>query len=185
MDVTELLWTFLRGAAVYSIMLLTIRLMGKRTVGNFSAFDLLVALMLGEVVDEIIYGDVKFLQGIISIATIAGFKYLTNWLGFSNEALGRILEGTPTKLVEDGKLVHSGMRHELMNEQDVEAGLRLQGVDELSEVKLAMLETDGVVSVIKKHGAEPLQKKDLEKIKLNEKNKGKSHRKSASRPEAK
>jgi uncharacterized membrane protein YcaP (DUF421 family) len=57
METQELLLTALRAAAVYVLMLVVIRLMGKRTVGNFTAFDLLVALMLGEIVDEIIYGD--------------------------------------------------------------------------------------------------------------------------------
>ena len=63
METQELLLTALRAAAVYVLMLVVIRLMGKRTVGNFTAFDLLVALMLGEIVDEIIYGDVTFAQG--------------------------------------------------------------------------------------------------------------------------
>lgn len=56
METQELLLTAQRAAAVYVLMLVVIRLMGKRTVGNFTAFDLLVALMLGEIVDEIIYG---------------------------------------------------------------------------------------------------------------------------------
>ena len=63
MDPHELMMTALRALGVYVLMLVVIRALGKRTVGNFSAFDLLVALMLGEVVDEIIYGDVSIAQG--------------------------------------------------------------------------------------------------------------------------
>jgi uncharacterized membrane protein YcaP (DUF421 family) len=58
MDPRELMLTAARAAAVYVFMLIVIRALGKRTVGDFSAFGLLVALMLGEVVDEILYGDV-------------------------------------------------------------------------------------------------------------------------------
>ena len=57
-------------------MLVVVRALGKRTVGNFSAFDLLVALMLGEVVDEIIYGDVRFIQGTVAIVTLAAVAYV-------------------------------------------------------------------------------------------------------------
>jgi uncharacterized membrane protein YcaP (DUF421 family) len=71
----ELLMTAARAFAVYVLMLIVIRALGTRTVGNFSAFDLLVALMLGEVVDEIIYGDVRFVQGTVAIVTIAAITY--------------------------------------------------------------------------------------------------------------
>jgi uncharacterized membrane protein YcaP (DUF421 family) len=75
MDTGELLLTAARAIAVYVLMLGVIRALGKRTVGNFSAFDLLVALMLGEVVDEIIYGDVRFLHGTVAIVTIGAVAY--------------------------------------------------------------------------------------------------------------
>ncbi len=76
MDVNELLMTMVRTIGLYIIMLVVIRLLGKKTIGNFTAFDLLVALMLGEIVDEVIYGDVSFIEGIVAIVVIAGAKYL-------------------------------------------------------------------------------------------------------------
>jgi uncharacterized membrane protein YcaP (DUF421 family) len=66
--------TAARAAAVSVFMLIVIRALGKRTVGNFSAFDLLVALMLGEVVDEIIYGDVLFTQGAVAIVAMRRWR---------------------------------------------------------------------------------------------------------------
>ena len=161
MDTHELLLTALRGAGVYMIMLIVIRLLGKRTVGNFSAFDLLVALMLGEVVDEIIYGDVPFVQGMVSIVVITALKILTTWLSYRNQKASSILEGVPTKLVEHGELFHEGMRKEWLTEADVEAFLRLEGVEDMREVKIANMEVDGQVSVIKENWAEPLQKADV------------------------
>ena len=62
-DLNELMWTALRASFVYLFLLLVVRLLGKREIGNTSAFDLVVALILGEVVDEIIYADVTILQG--------------------------------------------------------------------------------------------------------------------------
>jgi uncharacterized membrane protein YcaP (DUF421 family) len=161
METQELLLTALRAAAVYVLMLVVIRLMGKRTVGNFTAFDLLVALMLGEIVDEIIYGDVTFAQGTVAILTIALAKYGTAWLTYWDHGFDALLEGKPTVVVQDGKLQRRGMRKEQMNEKEVLAHLRLQGIDDLREVKLAIVEDDGEVSVIKQNWAENLQKADL------------------------
>ena len=162
MDPHELSMTALRALGVYVLMLFVIRVLGKRTVGNFAAFDLLVALMLGEVVDEIVYGDVSIAQGVVAIGVVAAAQYGNAWLGYWDHGLDRILEGTPTPIVRSGEMVRKGMRAERMNERAVMHELRLQGVDDIKQVKLAMVETDGVVSVIKEDWAEPVQKSDID-----------------------
>ena len=161
MDLHDLAMTALRALAVYALMLAVIRFLGKRTVGNFTAFDLLVALMLGEVVDEIIYGDIAFSQGLVAVGAIALAQYGNSWLSYWDHGFDRILEGTPTVVVQDGALQRKGLRTERMNEKDALAELRLQGVEDLREVKLAMIENDGHFSVIRQDWAEPLQKADL------------------------
>ena len=161
MDWQELGLTAARGLLVYAAMLVVIRLLGKRTVGNFTAFDLLVALMLGEVVDEIIYGDVTLAQGFTAIAVVALAKYLTSWLSYLDHGLNRLFEGKPTELVRNGEVLRKGLRHEVMNEKELMAALRLQGVANVREVKLALMEVDGQVSVIREDWAEPLQKSDV------------------------
>ena len=161
METQVLLATALRAAGVYLLVLVVVRLMGKRTVGNFSAFDLLVALMIGEVVDEMIYGDVTMLQGAIPIVVVALLHEANAWLSYWDHGLQWVLEGKPSVIVEDGEFVRKGMRAERMNEKDVMGQLRLQGVDDLREVKLAVVETDGQVSVIRQDWAEPAQKADL------------------------
>jgi uncharacterized membrane protein YcaP (DUF421 family) len=161
MDPQELLLTALRAVAIYVIMLAVLRISGKRAIGNFSAFDLLVALMLGEVVDEIIYGDVTFLQGLVPIVLITLLQYGTSWLSYWDHGWDKVLEGTPTVIVRDGQLDREGMRAERMNEKDVLAELRLGSIDDLREVKLAVVENDGRISVLKHRWAEALQKGDV------------------------
>jgi uncharacterized membrane protein YcaP (DUF421 family) len=163
MDPHELLMTALRALGVYILMLLVIRLLGKRTVGNFAAFDLLVALMLGEVVDEIIYGDVSIAQGVVAIGVVAAAQYGNSWLSYCDHGFDALLEGKPTPIVRDGRMLGDGMRAERLNEKDVMHELRLQGVDDIEEVKLAMVEVDGVVSVLKHGWAEPVTRRDLGK----------------------
>jgi uncharacterized membrane protein YcaP (DUF421 family) len=145
-------------------MLIVLRGLGKRTVGNFSAFDLLVALMLGELVDEIIYGDVRFLQGTVAIVAIASLSYADSWLAYFDHGMERLLEGKPTTVVRDGEFVRHGMRAERMNEKDVLGALRAQGIADMREVHLAIVEHDGSVSVLKQPWAEPARRADVLKL---------------------
>ncbi len=162
MDPRELLLTAARAIAVYVMMLVVVRALGKRTVGNFAAFDLLVALMLGEVVDEIIYGDVSFAQGTVAIVVIASAQAANAWLTWWDHGWDRILEGTPTVVVRDGTLQEDGMLAERMNGKDVIAHLRGQGVRDLREVALALVEDDGTISVLRRPWAEPAIKADID-----------------------
>ena len=163
MDVNELLMTAVRAFAVYALMLVVVRVLGKRTVGNFSAFDLIVALMLGEVVDEIIYADVRFIQGTVAIVALGAVAYADSLLSYWDHGMEAILEGTPTIVVKDGELVRRGMRLERMNEKDVLGALRTQGVRDMREVQLAAVEHDGTVSVIPFDWAQPAIKADVDK----------------------
>jgi uncharacterized membrane protein YcaP (DUF421 family) len=117
--------------------------------------------MLGEVVDEIIYGDVEFAQGAVAIGSIALIQYATSWLSFMNHTADKLLDGVPTIVVRDGALQQDGMRKERMNEQELMGLLREQEVEDLREIKLAVLEVGGALSVIKHRWAEPIQKADL------------------------
>jgi len=161
MDPHELSMTALRALGVYLSMLVVIRVLGKRTVGNFSAFDLLVALMLGEMVDELIYGDVSMVQGMVAIGVVAAAQYGNEWLSYWDHGFAAILEGTPSVVVRNGVLDEKGMRAERMNAKEVMAQLRVLGIEEIREVKQAMVENDGVVSVLKEDWAEAVRKADL------------------------
>lgn len=129
-------------------MLVVLRSSGKRAIGNFTAFDLLVALMLGEVVDEMIYGDVTFAQGAIAIGTVGVLQYVNSWLSYWDHGMDKVLERTPSVVVRNGRFERGGMRKERMNEKDVMAELRLRGVADVHEVRLAAIENDGQLSVI-------------------------------------
>lgn len=162
METHELLMTALRAIGVYLVMLVVVRISGKRAIGNFTAFDLLVALMLGEVVDEIIYGDVTFAQGMVAIGVVVIAHYANSWLSYWDHGLDKYLEGAPTILVKDGKMQPKGMRKERMNEKDVMSELRLCNVGDIREVKLAIMENDGEVSVLLHEWASPLRKGDID-----------------------
>lgn len=161
MDPQELLLTAGRAAFIYVFMLVVIRLLGKRTVGSFTAFDLLVALMLGEIVDEPIFGDVPVVQALVAITALAIVHFANEYLSYRSLTFDRIAGGSPSVLIENGRMDRRAMALERVNEEELRAMLRQQQVENLDEVKRGTLETSGTLSVIKTEDAQELRKGDL------------------------
>ena len=164
MDLHELGLTALRASVIYVFLLVVVRMLGKRTVGSATAFDFMVALILSEVVDEPIYGDVPLVQGMLVIAVVAGWHLVNSYLSYRSERVDRLTGGEPTILVRNGTMDRDGMRREHVNEEELWSLLRLQGIDDLRDVKEATLEPDGVLSVLKTDEARELQKRDLDQV---------------------
>jgi uncharacterized membrane protein YcaP (DUF421 family) len=150
-----------RTAVVYVLMLVTIRVMGKRSVGNLTAFDMLVALMMGDLAGDAIYGDASLGQACVAVVALGALHYANSWLAYWRPALGRWIEGSPTCIVANGALYRPGLRRERMTDDEVLAELRLAGVDDLEDVERALVENDGQVSVIRSGPAEPAQRQDV------------------------
>ena len=164
MDFHELAMTAVRATLIYVFLLVVVRLLGKRTVGGATAFDFMVALILSEVVDEPIYGDVPFVQGVLVIGVIAGWHMVNSYLSARSERFDRLAGGEPTTLVKNGVIDRRRMRQERMNEEELWSLLRLQGIDDLKDIKEATLEPDGLLSVLKTEEARELQKRDLDAV---------------------
>jgi len=162
MEHNDLLATAGRTAVIYVVMLVTIRLLGKRAVGNLTSFDMLIALILGDLAGDAIYGDVPFVRALVAIGALAALHYANSWLSYWKPRLAAWLEGEPTPIVRRGRLEPSGLRKERMCEAEVLGELRLAGVDDLKQIKLAQVESDGQISVIKEEWAEPVRKGDWE-----------------------
>jgi uncharacterized membrane protein YcaP (DUF421 family) len=165
MDVNELLLTALRASFVYIFLLLVVRVLGKREIGNTSAFDLIVALILGEVVDEIIYGDVTILQGVVAIVVVAIWHLVNSWASFKSEFIDKLTGAPPTVMVKSGEIQRKNLAKERLNEEELFSELRMVGVAEIKEVKQATLEPNGTISVLLEEWAKPVQRQDLAVIK--------------------
>ena len=148
MDINELLFTALRATFVYFFLLLVVRVLGKREIGATSAFDLIVALILGEVVDEIIYGDVTVLQGVTAILVVAIWHLVNSWASFKSQFIDKLTGASPTILVKNGLLQKKELAKERLNEEELLSELRMASVDNVEEVKQATLEPNGSISVL-------------------------------------
>jgi uncharacterized membrane protein YcaP (DUF421 family) len=163
-DVNELVYTALRASFVYVFLLIVVRLLGKREIGNTSAFDLIVALILGEVVDEIIYGDVTILQGVIAIMVTALWHLVNSWASFRSKVIDRLTSAPPTVMVKNGEIQSKNLARERLNEDELFSELRMMGVEDVKEVKQATLEPNGKLSVIQEEWAKPVQRRDLSEL---------------------
>jgi uncharacterized membrane protein YcaP (DUF421 family) len=161
MDMNELYLTALRATLAYFYLLIIVRILGKREIGASSAFDLLVALMLGDVVDEVIYGDVAIMQGAVAIAIIGMWHLVNSWASFKSPLIDKLTGSPPTVLVKGGKIQHKALARERLNEEELFSGLRLMEVDDVKEVKQATLEPNGNISVLLEDWAKPVQKQDV------------------------
>ena len=139
------------------------RLLGKREVGSLSAFDLIVTLILGETVDEVIFGSVPVREGLTAIAVVAALHFGVSWLSFRSPLLRRIVEGQPTALIAKGRILRRGLRSERVSESELWSLLRVEGISEsdLQDLERVQLEPDGKVSVLRKPAAEPAKRRDL------------------------
>jgi uncharacterized membrane protein YcaP (DUF421 family) len=161
MDINELLLTALRASFVYFFLLLVVRILGKREVGATSAFDLIVALILGEVVDEIIYGDVTILQGVIAILVVAVWHLVNSWASFKSKFIDQLTGAPPTGMVKNGEIQRKNLAKERLNENELFSELRMMGVEDPKEVKQATLEPNGKISVLLEDWAKPVQYQDV------------------------
>ena len=161
MDVNELILTALRASFVYVFLLIVVRLLGKREIGATSAFDLVVALILGEVVDEIIFGDVTILQGVTAIVVVALWHVLNSWASYKSQFIDKLTGAPPTVVVKNGEIQQKNLARERFNKEELFSELRLMGVDNVKEVKQATLEPNGTVSVLLEEWAKPVQRQDL------------------------
>jgi uncharacterized membrane protein YcaP (DUF421 family) len=166
MDPQDLLLTAVRASIIYFFLLFVVRLLGKREVGSASAFDFIVALMLGEVVDEAIYGDVSMVKGLLAIAVIALWHLINSWASFKSRTIEKITSASPTVLVKDGKIKQDALARERLSEEELYSQMRLMEIEDIQEVKKATLEPNGQISVIQEDWAKPVQKGDLKASKV-------------------
>jgi uncharacterized membrane protein YcaP (DUF421 family) len=161
MELQELGLTAGRTIIVYVFVLIVVRVLGKRAVGNFTAFDLIVAFIISEVVDEPIYGNVPLLQGLFAIIVVAALHYANSFLGFHFPSFDKLTGGKPRVVVENGQLLREALAAERLNELELASLLRENSIDNIEDVAQATLETNGRLSVLKTPAARELEKRDL------------------------
>ena len=139
----------LRSVAVYTFLLVAFRLCGKRQLGQLSAFDLVVLLIISNVVQNAVIGNDNSLGGgLLGATTILLLNLLVAYVSFRFRRADRVIEHSPTMLVRHGRILRENLRRERLGPRDLRAALRHHGVISIRDIRYAFLEEDGHVSVI-------------------------------------
>jgi len=143
-------WEFVvRAVVVYLFLLVLLRLTGKRQVGQLAPFDLVLLLVLSNAVQNSMNGgDNSITGGMILAGTLVGINSGVGWVTYHNKTIEGIIEGRPVILVHEGKIDHLSLRKVQMTTHELEAALRAAGCAGPADVRFAVLENTGKVSVI-------------------------------------
>lgn len=143
-------WAFvLRACVVYFVLLAMIRLSGKRTMGQFTAFDMLLVVLLGNAVQNALLGsDTSVAGGLLLAATLIGLNWLVGLASARSRRMEVLVEGSPVLLARDGKVYKDVLRRELISREDFEKTLRENGCEDIGDIRLAVLETNGHITLV-------------------------------------
>jgi uncharacterized membrane protein YcaP (DUF421 family) len=152
-DPGEPAWSkILRTVVVYLVLLILLRIGGKRELGQLSTLDLVVLLLLSNTVQNAVIGDdFSLTGGIIGAVILIVLDKVLSWLSYASPAIARLIGGKPTILIAAGDLQSANMRRQGITTEELAALCRMQGIDRIEEVETATLEINGTVTVRPRH----------------------------------
>jgi uncharacterized membrane protein YcaP (DUF421 family) len=156
-----------RALVVYVFILTLLRLSGKHTVAQATTFDFVLALILGDMFDDLFWTEVPTSQFVVATGVLVIIQLLVSLGCYASETFSRIAEGEERMFMRAGSMLRPAMRREQMSEKEIEMLLRQkEGLEpeRWAEVKSAWLEKDGQPGILKQEWAKPAQKQDGDKL---------------------
>ena len=142
-----------RAFIAFVVILFLTRIVGRRELSSLEPFDLILLVTIGDLVQQgVTQNDFSLTGMVLAIWTIAVLTVFFSYLPWRFQVLRPVLEGVPTILVDEGNVVEKNLKRHRMTQEEVAAAARLQNVPSLSDVRWAVLETNGQISFIKKSG---------------------------------
>ncbi len=147
-------WHFVvRGVAIYVLVTVLVRISGKRAVGQFTPFDLILLILIGNAVQNGINGGDNSLTGAFVMATtLILLNRAVAWGSARSARFRHLVEGRSTVMARDGQVFKDVLRRELVSESDFRKAMRQSGCEDESDIKLAILETNGHITIETKEG---------------------------------
>jgi uncharacterized membrane protein YcaP (DUF421 family) len=145
----------LRATIIFFFLWILTRVLGKRTLAQLSTFELVLLIVLGDMIQgSVTQDDTSMTGGMLAVATLAAWVTIFSFASWRFNKVERVIEGVPAVLISDGEVVEETMRIERMPMSDLYEAARQQGIGDLSEVRLAVLEVNGLVSFIREEGGD-------------------------------
>jgi uncharacterized membrane protein YcaP (DUF421 family) len=141
----------IRATVVFFFIFLVTRIAGRRELSELEPFDLILLVVLGDLVQQgITQSDESVTGALIVISTITLLSVGVSWVSFRSRRVRTVTAGEPIILVEDGDVIERNLRRERLVRADLEEAARQQQVAAISDIRWAILERDGSISVIPK-----------------------------------
>lgn len=157
-----MLISFIRTVILYSLIVIAMRFMGKRQIGQLEPMELVVALMISDVA-SIPMSDISIplVQGAIPILTLLFVEIVSSALCLKFRKIRRFIYGTPVIIIKNGKIIESEMKRLRLTLDDLSEELRNNGCYEIQNIAYAIFETDGKISVLPKKISQPITNADV------------------------
>lgn len=141
--------TVIRISIIYMVILIGLRFLGKRELSQMTPLELVTLMLIPEIVSQSMIGeDFSLTNGVIGITTVFSLVFLISLLKQKVVGVERIIEGTPSLLVERGKFIDENLNKERITPGEVFTEIHKSGLEKLEQVKWAILETDGKISIV-------------------------------------
>jgi uncharacterized membrane protein YcaP (DUF421 family) len=143
----------IRALVVYLFVLVLTRAVGRRELSTLEPFDLILLVMIGDLVQQgVTQNDFSVTGSFLAVGTIGVLTVVFSYLPWRFQVLRPVLEGVPAILMQDGDVVEKNLRRHRLTQEEIAAAARVQNIGSLSEVRWAVLETNGQISFVKKGG---------------------------------
>ena len=152
-----------RTLILYSIVVLSMRIMGKRQIGEMQPSELVVAIMISDLASVPMQSiDIPLLSGIIPVLTLIVAEVLMSFVSLKSRPLRRVITGEPSIIIYNGHVNEQELEKLRFNTNDLLEQLRISGYPNIADVEVAVLETNGQLSIIPKAYARTVTVEDLE-----------------------
>ena len=144
----------LRATVVYFALLVLVRISGKRTVGQFTPFDLVVVMLISEATQAALVDGEKSITGaLIVVATLIALNWLLGFASARSRRIDRLVEGSPVLVARDGRIFEDALARQNVSLGDFREAMRSHGVPRDDQIRFAFLETNGEITVVSREQA--------------------------------
>jgi uncharacterized membrane protein YcaP (DUF421 family) len=156
----------IRAFFIYLVLLSLIRLSGKRTVSEGTPFSFVLALILGDTIEDGLWAEVPMAQFVTAAGTLATVHLLVSWAASRSDWIDRLVSGRPALVFADGRPCRAGLRGEQMSDKQLAFEIRQEGVDaeRWPEVSAVYVETRGAISLLLAPWARAAQRRDKDAV---------------------
>lgn len=145
--------TLIVGTLAYVVLVLFVRISGKRTLAKMNAFDLVVTVALGSTLSAVLLQEaIALAEGATALGLLIALQYLVTFLSVRSKDFAKLVRSQPTLLARSGSYCSAALLDQRLTEDEVLSAVRSQGLDDLDQVEAVILESDGSLSVIPRKG---------------------------------